>query len=53
MEVVIRKLENDGLICCTPGAITGVDHQGLETAERECYRIVRDHYERLPARAFD
>jgi CRP-like cAMP-binding protein len=50
---VVRKLENDGLISCNQSAITMADRQGLETASCECYRIVRDHHERLWARAFD
>jgi CRP-like cAMP-binding protein len=53
LAVVVRELENDGLLCCTPSAITLVDRQGLETAACECYRIVRDQYERLRVRAFD
>jgi CRP-like cAMP-binding protein len=53
LAVVVRKLENDGLICCSPSAITVADRQGLETAACECYRIVRDQHERLRARAFN
>jgi CRP-like cAMP-binding protein len=52
LAVVIRKLENDGLIWCDPSAITVADRQGLETAACECYRIVRGHDERLRTRAF-
>jgi CRP-like cAMP-binding protein len=35
------------------GAINALDRLGLEAAACECYRIVRDRYERLLARAFD
>jgi Crp-like helix-turn-helix domain len=53
LAAVVGKLENDGVICCSPSAITLVDRQGLETAACACDRIVRDHYERLQARAFE
>jgi CRP-like cAMP-binding protein len=51
--VVARKLQNDRLICYRGSAITVVDRPGLEAAACECYRIVRNRYKRLLARAFD
>lgn len=53
LTVVGRRLQADGLIRYSRSAITVVDRQGLEAAACECYRIVRDRYERLLARAFN
>jgi CRP-like cAMP-binding protein len=51
--IVVRRLQNDGLICSRRSAITVVDRPGLEMAACECYRIVRNHCRRLLAHAFD
>jgi CRP-like cAMP-binding protein len=51
--IVVRRLQNDGLICYRRSAITVVDRPGLERAACECYRIVRNHCWRLLAHAFD
>jgi CRP-like cAMP-binding protein len=40
LAVVVHKLEDAGLICSNPSAVTLVDRQRLETAACECYRIV-------------
>jgi CRP-like cAMP-binding protein len=52
LTIVVRKLQSEGLIQCRRSAITVVDRRGLETAACECYRIVRNRYPRLPARAY-
>lgn len=46
--VVARKLQNERLISYCDNTITVVDRPRLETAACECYRIVRNRYERLP-----
>ena len=51
LTIVARKLQSEGLIWCRRSAITIVDRRRLETAACECYRIVRNRYRRLPARA--
>ena len=53
VTVVAGTLQQAGLIRYHRDAITVCDRRGLETAACECYRIVRDGYERLLARAFD
>jgi CRP-like cAMP-binding protein len=53
LAVVGRKLQAEGLICYSRSAITVVDRRGLKAATCECYRIVRDRYQRLLARAFE
>lgn len=40
-------LQAVGLITYSRGVIKILDHQGLENAACECYRIVRDEFERL------
>jgi CRP-like cAMP-binding protein len=51
LTVVVRKLENGGMICRCRSALTVVDRPGLEMAACECYRIVRNRCRRL--RSFD
>jgi CRP-like cAMP-binding protein len=53
VTVVAGALQQAGLIRYYRDAITVCDRRGLETAACECYRIVRDRYERLLAPAFD
>ena len=53
LTVIVRKLQNAGLIGRSRSAIAVVDRPGLEVAACECYRIVRDRYQRLLARAHD
>jgi hypothetical protein len=40
-------LQRAGLIRYRRGAITVLDRLGLEAASCECYRIIREQYERL------
>jgi hypothetical protein len=49
---VARKLQHAGLICCRRGATTVLDRRELEAVACECYRIVRNRYERLLTQAF-
>ena len=51
LAIIARKLQSEGLIWCGRSAIKIVDRRRLETAACECYRIVRNCYLRLPARA--
>ena len=51
VTVVAGMLQQAGLIRYRRGAITVLDRPGLEGTACECYRIVRDGYERSPVRA--
>lgn len=42
-----QKLQDAGLIHYAKGRITVLDREGLEKRSCECYRIVKDEYERL------
>jgi CRP-like cAMP-binding protein len=44
---VLQGIQERGLIACGRGRITVRDRPGLEAASCECYRRVRDEYERL------
>jgi hypothetical protein len=52
VTVVVGSLQQAGLINYRRGAIKVLDRLGLEAAACECYRIVRDGYERslMPGR---
>lgn len=43
------RLQEDGLISYVRGRITVLDRRGLEATVCECYRVVKDEYERLLA----
>jgi CRP-like cAMP-binding protein len=49
----VGSLQQAGLIRYGRGAIKLLDRPGLEATACECYRIVRDRYERLMARTLD
>jgi CRP-like cAMP-binding protein len=49
----VGSLQQAGLINYRRDVITMLDRRGVEAAACECYRIVRDRYERLLARAFN
>jgi CRP-like cAMP-binding protein len=44
-----RALQQAGLIAYKWGSVTVLDRAGLERASCECYGVVREHYERVPA----
>jgi hypothetical protein len=48
---VVGSLQQAGLINYRRGAIKVLDRLGLEAAACECYRMVRDGYERSLVRA--
>ena len=41
------RLQENGLISYVRGRITILDRRGLEAAVCECYKVVKDEYERL------
>ena len=43
----IGSLRNKGMIVCRRGYITILDRAGLEATACECYRVVKDEYNRL------
>ena len=47
VTVAAGMLQKAGLIHYTRGKITITDRAGLEDASCECYRVIRDNYERL------
>jgi CRP-like cAMP-binding protein len=51
VTLVIRPLQEKGLIRTGRGRITILDRNGLEGEACECYRLVRDEYDRLLGRA--
>jgi hypothetical protein len=53
VTVVAGSLQQAGLIDCRRGAIKVLDRLGLEAAACECYRLIRDGYERLLCRSVD
>lgn len=47
VTLAARKLAAGGLIVNDRGAMTVIDRAGLESAVCECYKVVRDEYDRL------
>lgn len=47
VTLVLRPLQDQGLIRYSRGRVTVVDRIGLEVAACECYQVLRDEYERL------
>jgi hypothetical protein len=47
VTVAAARLQDAGLIQYSRGHITILDRPGLEVAACECYRIVRDEFDRL------
>jgi Mn-dependent DtxR family transcriptional regulator len=44
---VLRPLHEQGLVNDSRGEITVLDRQGLEKLSCECYRTVKDEYDRV------
>jgi CRP-like cAMP-binding protein len=44
---VLRPLQNDGLIRASRGKVTILDAKRLAAASCECYRVIRNEYQRL------
>ena len=53
VTVVAGTLQNTGVICYHRGAIRVVDRRRLEAVACECYRVVRDRYQRSLMQAVD
>ena len=53
VTVVAGALQSAELIRYRRGAIAVVDRPGLEAVSCECYRVIRDHYERLLPRTYE
>ena len=53
VTIAAGALQRAGLIRYRRGAITVVDRSGLEAVSCECYRVIRDHYERLLPRTYE
>jgi CRP-like cAMP-binding protein len=47
VTVTMRALQDAGIISYVRGRIRIVDRVALEAASCECYRVVREHFERL------
>jgi CRP-like cAMP-binding protein len=47
VTVAARALQQRGYIKYSRGRMTILDRAGLESASCECYRVVRDHFDRL------
>jgi CRP-like cAMP-binding protein len=47
ITVAAHRLQEAGLIRCYHGHITILDREGLEAAACECYRVVKDEFDRL------
>jgi Crp-like helix-turn-helix domain len=47
ITVAAHRLQEAGLIRCHHGHITILDREGLEAAACECYRVVKDEFDRL------
>jgi CRP-like cAMP-binding protein len=52
VTIVAGALQKAELIRYRRGAITVVDRTGLEAVSCECYRVIRQHYERLLPRTY-
>ncbi len=47
VSVAVAGLQDAGLIRYHRGRIAVIDRAGLEAASCECYRVVRDEFDRL------
>ena len=51
VSVAAEALQNAGLITYHRGKVTVLDRVGLEAASCECYRLIRERFDRLPGRS--
>jgi CRP-like cAMP-binding protein len=51
--VAAGALQRAGLIRYSRGVLTVLDRPGLAMASCECYRVIRDHFERLLPRSYE
>jgi CRP-like cAMP-binding protein len=47
VALAAHRLQEDGLISYTRGRIQILDRRGLEATVCECYKVVKDEYDRL------
>jgi CRP-like cAMP-binding protein len=51
VSVAAEALQDAGLITYYRGKVTVLDRAGLEAASCECYRLIRERFDRLPGRS--
>ena len=51
VSVAAEALQDAGLITYHRGRVTVLDRSGLEAASCECYRLLRERFDRLPGRS--
>ncbi len=51
VSVAAEALQAEGLITYHRGKVTVLDRPGLEAASCECYRLIRERFDRLPGRS--
>ena len=51
VSVAAEALRDAGLITYHRGKVTVLDRPGLEAASCECYRLIRERFDRLPGRS--
>jgi CRP-like cAMP-binding protein len=51
VSVAAEALQKAGLIVYRRGRLTILDRDGLEAASCECYRLIRERFDRLPGRS--
>jgi CRP-like cAMP-binding protein len=51
VSVAAEALQDAGLITYHRGKVTVLDRAGLEAASCECYRLIRERFDRLPGRS--
>lgn len=50
VSVAAEALQKKGLVAYRRGKVTVLDREGLEAASCECYRLIRERFDRLPGR---
>jgi hypothetical protein len=51
VSVAAEALRDAGLITYHRGKVTVLDRPGLEAASCECYRLIRERFDRLPGQS--